>query len=1048
MNLQPFSRTTSGHNRIRWLILAGLIATVSGCQSLQSNLSLNGGEPDTLLVRENLIGEECRVQRAASPRFAGLAQREFEIYCGRWEHPSGHILEVVDSAPKSLHDWPDNGWWREALDRRMLCDTRAGTVIFGDVEALILQCKLRNGDWPYAVLVAEVDGTTYLADGIPAILTVLEDGVGIISERLDEQSAVADGSRSAALRKMKTALNLPIYGAGDLNRYYRLMTAGQFYNSIKDFSTAADRYREALAMHERILGVDNPGILDPLMHLALEMSNQGRVAEADLLFDRVGVLTRQTLDRSDRARYSSYKALHAANQRDFDQALDFARQATRLRKEIAQGQPRTSVGSVDTAARRDDTTILAGAETASIVDIIQSLYIESAMLQRLGRVAEAEEALAEAKRILRNAQEMPPSWEPELLGLSARIAKSKGADAERSQYLTTAVSLWQQFAPDERPSVINYLKLGDSNLAEGRKDDAMQAFRQAIALVKERGGSLTYDQLQPFFHAGFERAQARPAERDRLYAEMFEAGQLVRSERTTHTIARAVARLAASEGEAGQLVRDYQEAQDQRLMLYRRFEEAVAQPDTEANRARIEALKNDISEINRRIRDLGSLVQAAHPRYYQLVDSVVDAAQVIDLIKPGEALVQVLLGTNEGILFLVHDGTVRAFALDLSLPEAEDIVWELRTGLEPKADGTLPKFNAPLAHRLYRRLLGPALDDITVDHLITVPTGPLLSLPFGLLVTDPPPKVSGYNYRRVPWLLRRSAISLLPSVHSFVGLRGVADDSSAANAFIGFGDFVPLTAATVEQAGTHLPKECRADPERQENYRRMLLTFQALPLTRFELEQVRNTFAGNRADIVVGADFNDRAVMTLPLSDYRILYFATHGLLPAELECQPQPALLTTLPDQPQGSEDGLIDVDEIVGLRLDADLVVLSACNTGGPGLETGGESLSGLARAFFFAGARSLIVSHWLAENRTTAQMMIQTFKRMRTAPGEGWAGALRSAQLSLIDEAASPQLRARSHPLLWAAFTVVGDGARGVSENGPVPKGTRSAPRSLKK
>ncbi|MEN8261774.1 MAG: tetratricopeptide repeat protein, partial [Pseudomonadota bacterium] len=561
---------------------------------------------------------------------------------------------------------------------------------------------------------------------------------------------------------MKTALNLPIYGAGDLDRYYRLMTAGQFYNSIKDFSTAADRYREALAMHERILGVDNSGILDPMMHLALEMSNQGRFAEADLLFDRVGVLARRALDRNDHARYWSYRALHAANMQDFEAALDFARRATRLRKEIAQGQPGLTVSNVDETARREDRAILAGAETASIVDIIQSLYVESAMLQRLGRMAEAEEALAEAKRILRRAHEMPPSWEPELLGLSARIAKTKGADAERSQYLTTAGSLWQQFAPGERPSVINYLKLGESNLAEGRKDDAMQAFRQAISLVKSQGGSLTYDQLQPFFRAGFERAESRPEERDRLYAEMFEAGQLVRSERTTHTIARAVARLAANEGEAGALVRDYQEAQDERLVLYRRFEEAVAQPETDESRARIDELKTKISELNRRIRDVGSQVQAAHPRYHQLVDSVVEAAHVIDLIKPGEALAQVLLGTNEGILFLVRDGKVRAFALDLPLPEAEEIVRELRTGLEPKVDGTLPSFNVALAHQLYQRLFRPALDDITVDHLITVPTGPLLSLPFGLLVTEKPPEVSGYDYRQVPWLLRRSAISLLP----------------------------------------------------------------------------------------------------------------------------------------------------------------------------------------------------------------------------------------------------------------------------------------------
>ena len=136
---------------------------------------------------------------------------------------------------------------------------RCTNLILDDVDVLILPCKLRNGDWPYLALVAKVDGSIYLADGIPAILPVLEDGIGFVSGRIDRQSTGVGQSHSAALQRVKNTLKgSVIYGAGEIRTYYRLMAAGQFYNSIKDFTTAAHRYREAVALHERVFGADNP----------------------------------------------------------------------------------------------------------------------------------------------------------------------------------------------------------------------------------------------------------------------------------------------------------------------------------------------------------------------------------------------------------------------------------------------------------------------------------------------------------------------------------------------------------------------------------------------------------------------------------------------------------------------------------------------------------------------------------------------------------------------------------------------------------------------
>ena len=155
--------------------------------------------------------------------------------------------------------------------------------------------------------------------------------------------------------------------------------------------------------------------------------------------------------------------------------------------------------------------------------------------------------------------------------------------------------------------------------------------------------------------------------------------------------------------------------------------------------------------------------------------------------------------------------------------------------------------------------------------------------------------------------------------------------------------------------------------------------------------------------------------------DYRILYFATHGLLPGELKCQAEPGLVLTPPVQQPASrlQDGLLEASEIAGLKLNADLVVLSACNTAGGAGKFGGEALSGLAESFFFAGARSLVVSHWQVPSAATAQLMSALFATLGPELKGGVSVALQAAQAKLIAQ------QQTAHPFFWAAFVVVGDG-----------------------
>jgi CHAT domain-containing protein len=318
---------------------------------------------------------------------------------------------------------------------------------------------------------------------------------------------------------------------------------------------------------------------------------------------------------------------------------------------------------------------------------------------------------------------------------------------------------------------------------------------------------------------------------------------------------------------------------------------------------------------------------------------------------------------------------------------------------------------------------------LAAQHLIYEPSGALVSLPVGALVTDAASgpmmkarRAAGgqASYVGVKWLGAQVPSSLVVSPASFLQSRRFKP-SAAQRSFLGFGDPEmprrdPAYASIVESGGQRsgaLEQVCGAT-------RNVLLGLEPLPETAQELRVVGGALGAQPRDLVTRAAFNDAALKRRDdLGDYRVVYFATHALLPQPAACLPLPALITSL----GGAEsDALLDASEILDLRLDADLVVLAACNTAGSeqdpvGLQGGGEALGGLARAMIYAGARGLVVSHWAVDSDAAMRLMIDLFGS--GAPDQ--AQGLLKAQQQVMSNPAT------SHPYFWAPFTVVGDGAR---------------------
>ena len=353
-------------------------------------------------------------------------------------------------------------------------------------------------------------------------------------------------------------------------------------------------------------------------------------------------------------------------------------------------------------------------------------------------------------------------------------------------------------------------------------------------------------------------------------------------------------------------------------------------------------------------------------------------------------------------------------------------------------------FRLSRAHKIYKELFGQVEDLIKGKDLLIVPSGPLTQLPFQVLVTEEPDSndLTRAAFTKAAWLADRHAITVLPSVSSLKALRAHAKASTASKPFVGFGNpILDGNAAAAKLARTI--KGCAgSDQVRTAQLRttrtavlplgrgtrladlKLLKSQVALPETADEICAVARGAGANQDDVFLGHNATEARIKALStdgrLSQYKILHFATHGALAGELKGSNEPGLIFTPPKSATPMDDGYLSASEIAGLKLNADWVILSACNTAG-GETQNAEALSGMAKAFFYAGARSLLVSHWYVNSLATVSLITMAFDALKRDPKIGRAEALRRAMLSLMRSG-----KRTWHPAYWAPFVLVGEGA----------------------
>ena len=859
------------------------------------------------------------------------------------------------------------------------------------------------------------------------------------------------------------------------------------------YEEAEPLYKRALEAYERLFGKEHPDTLRGVNNLALLYRNQSRYPEAEALYKRAFESYQQALGQEHPDALLSLNNLAELyrSQGHYDQAEPLHKQALgAYERALGLGHPDTlravnNLGLVYfNQGRYGEAEPLYVRALASYERALGPEHPDTLnSVENLGVLYRYQERYGEAEPLLRralasNERTLGPEHPDTLLSLH-NLAALYLAQSD----WTRAASFWQRSTASlAKRSLRNALDPGKI-LTGAKKSEVEQYSWQFQALVK------AVNHL-----AGEGRQPGAEASRT-----MFETAQWALGSNAAQSLALMTARGAKGNPELAALVRERQDsvAEWQRRDALRNGWLAEAADKRNANAEAENAAR--IAAVGARVLELDKRLAASYPDYAALISlEPLSIEAVQTLLSVDEALV-LYLDTGklkptpeETFIWVVTKTEARWVRSDLGTAALTREVQALRCGLDeeewatptkaqrcgdllsltqaPDTSRPLP-FNLGKAHALYQALFGQIEDLVAGKKLLIVPSGPLTSLPFHVLVTkDPqfalPEHFEGY--RGIAWLARSNAITTLPAVSSLTALRRHGPNRLvASDAYAGYGNPLlngdgsscrvaktpaacPGTEVGIEHAAAGVAEratvrgrsgrrsgdantdEVFAKGSTPEALLAQVRGLCPLPDTAYEITCVAERFGAKAPLIRLAGEAKEGDIKAMSesgqLARYRVLHFATHGLVSGDVERmanrQGEPALVLTPPDKPaDAQDDGLLMASEIAALKLNADWVVMSACNTAA-GDKIGAQALSGLARAFFYAGGRTLLVSHWPVYSDAAVRLTTSAFAELDRNPKAGRGEALQYAMNALMDDRSQAD---NAHPAVWAPFVVVGEGGR---------------------
>ncbi|WP_017672099.1 CHAT domain-containing protein [Blastomonas sp. AAP53] len=986
---------------------------------------------DSIALRDSFrvgtAGVLCTAQyRPTDPVLTSMFDRGYRVVCRDAASPVASLYALRGGEGDRLDSY------LQMLATRLTCADKQITEVEAVGGATTIECRDPKAQVDYRVYVAVRGETVFVAEGLSGYDSAL---------KLALASLVTDRAATGAVDVATTSVSDPAafarIQAGTLDEESARVEA-YVRNNYGAYAESAEFF-ETLAAREQG-GTERTA--EFLANQALQQSNMGDFATAGALFARADRLVASS-DGVTQRMIRNFRAIDAINQRDPQAALAVLDRPVSIDTDMI-GEARLSQGEItkilaDRINRENSglkrlggvDSSLTGAERAQILDG-QALLLRGTALRLAGQSGSALTALQQGIDMIvavRNGRISSTGWlRAEVATQRALIQESQGDFASARAGLAEALNIYRLDYPQSPGLLSAKARLAAFLARRGEAEASIAMYDELVAegeAVPSARATMK-EMLGPYFAQLAVRADGDAS----VAARMFTASQLLQRPGVAQTQAVLARELSEGNDEASALFRlavtrtreiSRTSAEIQRL-------EALPAPTPEDTATLALARESLTTQQNEQTALQSRLGQ--YSQYRVLSPTSVTLAELQKLLGPREGYYKVSFVGQKVYGQLITADKVRTVSIALTRADLDKTVAKLRDSIVVIENGqpTNYPFDVVEARKLYDALFPGLTQDLaSIEHLVYEPDGALLQLPPGLLVEDQKGvdaylersaalDADPFDFTGVAWFGRDRRFSIAVSPRSFADVRTIAP-ARGKQAYLGVGENAPpperiRMASASREADCEWPINTWLDP-----------------IAPGELKLAQSVLGANRANVITQADFSDTALLGRDdLDDYRILHFATHGLVTAPRpECPARPALVTSFGD---ASSDGLLSFKEIFDLKLDADLVILSACDTAGlatvsasreAGIETGGNfALDGLVRAFVGAGARSVLASHWPVPDdfNATENLISALFK---ASPGTAMNASLAQAQRMAMDDPLT------SHPYYWAAFILLGDGTK---------------------
>ncbi|MCY7279972.1 MAG: CHAT domain-containing protein [Sphingomonas bacterium] len=972
-------------------------------------------------------GVMCTAQsRATDTRLTGIFDRAYVLTCRDASSAVGSLLAVRRAVDSAL----EPGVIKTGS---LTCGAASTVTVEGAGSATSLTCRDEAAKLDYKRYALTRGKTTYFVEGLagydPALRFALASVVSDRPQTGAVRVATTEVSDAAAFARTQAGSLDP---AAARIEAYALNNGGQFAQS--------DQFFETLALRDRN---DNAAFAEALANQGLQQSNLSNFNAALRLFAQAEAkapLSDPVLQRLIR----NFRAINQLNQRQAEAALAELVKPVAPIVSVEDDELRSGLITLPLAdeINRDNNSYrqanidngLRPAERAAVLDA-QAMQLSGIALRKTGKLDQARDVLAKAQENLKKVRDgklTSAGWLVADIDVErALVAEAAGDSSSAIGAYDAAIAMLGKNFPDSPMLLASRARKAGFLARRGDGPAARTLFAEVVdqsASIPDSGIALR-DLLTPYFEMLANDGLAESA------ALMFRASQALARPGVAQTQAVLARQLSEGDGEASSLFR---------LAVARTREIARTEGElsdlaakkvpTPADVEALSATRSSLEQMRANQTSLQSQL-AAYPRYKVLAPQQTNLADVQSALRAGEGYYKMMAVGDRLYAVFATNGSARAMRLTPTRNMMADKVSQIRRSIVriEGNEAVTDEFDANNARSLYVELFSAIDGEVqALKHLVFEPDGPMLQLPPYLLIAKQAgldaykarlklPKADAFDMRGVDWLGRGREISISVSPRSFLDIRAIAP-SRARHAYLGLGDNSPVTVKPVAAVAD----DCDWPVQQWQN-----------PISAAELKLASAVFGPSHSKLLTGAAFTDTALLKdNQLDNYRILHFATHGLVTAPRpDCPPRPALVTSFGGP---GSDGLLSFREIFDLKLDADVVILSACDTAGAasasasreaGIMTGGNyALDGLVRAFIGAGARSVIASHWAVPDSYNATKRLIS-GLIEAKPGQPLADALAGAQRGLMDD---PET---SHPFYWAAFIILGDGAKPLV-NGPSP------------